>query len=98
MYFVIPIAVGSVLLVICGFVWAARRETLERARDVRSLEIVPIDALEPDKLAAVRGKAARLGAIENPVDGQHVAFYEARVEREGGRVLRTIREGDVIAI
>jgi hypothetical protein len=97
MWIVIPIAVGSVLLVVAGFTWAARREVLERARRVRSLAPTPLDEVKGKQLVAVRGTAAAEDPVQDPVLGESVAFFEARLTKNGAEV-RTLREGNVIAI
>lgn len=97
MWIVIPLAVGSVLLVVAGFTWAARREVLERARAVRRLAPIPLDEVKAAELVAVRAKAAASEPLTDPVIGEGVAFYEARVTKNGAE-LRSVREGDTIVL
>jgi hypothetical protein len=100
MWVVIPLVVGSVLLVVSGFVWAARRETLDRAAAVENALLVPLGRIEPGRTIALSAKVAGDAGLRDPVSGDTVAFYEARVSRvDGGeRVLREVRGGDAIAL
>ncbi len=95
MWVVIPLVVGSVLLVVAGFAWVARRETLERARSIEALDLTPIDRATSGRLSAVRARVRVEELIADPVSGEKVGFYEARVARvDGGeRTLRSMREG-----
>ncbi len=92
--------VGSVLLVVSGFTWAARRETLERARDIEALRLAHLDAVKEPQLAAVRGRVASEEPLVDPITDEPAAYYEARLVRTDGgeRVLMALRGGETIAL
>lgn len=74
-----PIVAGSVLWVICGFTWLARRETRERVEAIEALSPVPIADLRPGTLAAVEG-----WAVEDAPDrlGEPMACSDVELVRE----------------
>lgn len=84
MWITLLVVVGSVLLVVSGFTWAARRETAELARRIGALSIVPIAQVTPGRLAAVRGSVRVDEPLTDPVTESKVAFYEVRVLRTDG--------------
>lgn len=92
--------VGSVLLVVSGFTWAARRETLERARDIDALRVVPLDEVKEPQIVSVRGRVAADETLVDPVTDEPAAYYEARLSRvDGGeKVLKALRGGETISI
>lgn len=100
MWITLFLAVGSVLLVVSGFTWAARREALERARDVEALEPTGIAALSEPRMVAVRGRAASDEPLTDPVTGERVVYFEARLARvDGGeKDLRVLRGGDALRL
>lgn len=100
MWVTILVVVGSVLLVVSGFAWAARRETLEQARAIAALDVSSIAALRPDRLQAVRGQVRPVTPVDDPVVGTPVAFFEARVFRTdgSGETLAQVRRGDTVRV
>ena len=76
-----PIVAGSVLWVICGFVWLARRETVQRTLAIDRLKVLRIRDLSWGDLAAVQGDGVAAGA--DPL-GDEMAWSEVELAREGG--------------
>jgi hypothetical protein len=93
MWIAIPLVVGSVLLVVVGFIWAARREVLDRAKHIGSLELHAIDALEPNQLNALRARIESETPLTDPATGDSVVFWEASIARDA-EVLWSDRNGD----
>lgn len=100
MWITLLLVVGSVLLVVSGFTWAARREALDRARDIERLSPIGIDTLSEPRMVAIRGRAGSDAALTDPVTEARVVFYEVRLARmDGGeRVLRALRGGDSLRL
>lgn len=100
MWVTILVVVGSVLLVVSGFAWAARRATVEQARAVGALRVVELGGLRLDRLAAVRGRVRPVQAFDDPVLERPVAFFEARLFRTdgSGETLRQLREGERVRL
>jgi hypothetical protein len=100
MWIVIPLVIGSVVLVVAGFTWAARREALARARLVQHARLAPLDGVREGELAAVSAAAVRAEPLVDPVTGQNVAWYEARLARTDGpeKILRAARDGDLLTL
>lgn len=96
MWITFLLVVGSVLLVVAGFTWVARREAVDRARAITGLSLTPLADVKASSLQAVRAAVAREGLVHDPVIDEDVAFYEARLARvDGGeRVLKALRGGD----
>jgi hypothetical protein len=94
------VVVGSVLLVVSGFVWTARRDALERARRIGRLAVGPIADARPGRLVAVRGRLRPVPPTTDPVTEREVAYYEARVLRlDGGeRVLHEETRGRALEL
>lgn len=92
--------VGSVILVVSGFTWTARRDLLSRAREIEGLRVTALDSVNEPQMAAVRGRVTSQQPLTDPITGGPVAFYEARLSRvDGGeKVLRTLRAGDQLTI
>jgi len=84
----LTIAVGSVLLVICGFTWVARREEVAEVQRLLALTVRPIDDVTPGKLCAVRGRVAGPQKVQDPVTDEPVVHFETRVVRadRGGQL------------
>lgn len=100
MWITLLLAVGSVLLVVSGFTWAARREALERARDVEALQPIGIATLSEPRMVAVHGRVASDEPLTDPVTGERVVFFEARLVRVDGaeKELRALRGGDALRL
>lgn len=100
MWLTLLLVVGSLLLVVSGFTWAARRDALERARDIERLRLSKLDTIREARLVAVRGRAVADDPTVDPVTDERSVFYEARLVRldDGERVLRTLRGGGEFAI
>ncbi len=100
MWITLLLVVGSVLLVVSGFTWAARREALERARDLEALEPIGIASLSEPRMVAVRGRVVADEPLTDPVTGERVVFFEARLARVDGdeKALRVLRGGDVFRL
>jgi hypothetical protein len=100
MWIALLLIVGSVLLVVSGFTWAARRDLLARARDIEALRVSALDMVHEPQMVAVRGRVHVEQPLTDPITGEPVAFYEARLSRvDGGeKVLRTLRTGDRVII
>ncbi len=92
--------VGSVLLVVSGFTWAARRELVARVGAVEALALSPLASLSEPRLVAIRGRAGAAQPLTDPITDEKVVFYEARLSRvDGGeKVLRTLRAGEVVPL
>jgi hypothetical protein len=84
MWITILVVVGSVLLVVSGFAWTARRDAVEVARRIGALRVAPIAEVDVGRLAAVKGTVRVSEPITDPVTEEKVAFYEARVTRTDG--------------
>jgi len=100
MWITLLLAVGSVLLVVSGFTWAARREALERARDVEALQPVGIATLSEARMVALHGRVVSDEPLTDPVTGERVVFFEARLVRVDGaeKELRVLRGGDALRL
>ncbi len=94
------VAVGSVLLVISGFTWAARREELETVARVACLRETSLADAAPGELIAARGEvAATSETLEDPTTGEAVVWLEARlVRRDRGEELWTRTEGRALRL
>ncbi len=100
MWIALFLIVGSVVLVVSGFTWAARRDLLSRARDIEALRVVALDDVHEPQLTAVRGRVASDQPLTDPITDEPVVFYEARLSRvDGGeKVLRTLSAGEQLTI
>ncbi|MCA9609360.1 MAG: hypothetical protein KC619_27355 [Myxococcales bacterium] len=89
------VAVGSVLLVISGFTWAARREELESVQRIKQLRPTRLEDAAPGELTALRGRVgAGSDTVEDPTSGEAVVWLEARVvRRDRGEELWAKTEG-----
>jgi hypothetical protein len=84
---IIPLVVGSVLLVVSGFVWVARREALEQAARIGALRIAPLESVEEPITDPVTGEpAVRVEAMIARVDGPEKVLW--RLERGARFTLR----------
>lgn len=95
------LVVGSVLLVVSGFTWVVRRESLDRARAIEALRPTGVESLSEPRMVAVRARAAALDEpLTDPVTDEPVVFYEARLARTDGgeRALRTLKAGEAFAL
>lgn len=94
------VIVGSVLLVVSGFTWAARRDVLERAGRIDALSLSPLDEVGEPRLAAVRGHALADEPLVDPVTDEPAAYYEARLVRTDGgeQVLKPLRGGETVVL
>lgn len=95
------LVVGSVLLVVSGFTWVVRRESLDRARAIEALRPTDVESLSEPRMVAVRARAAALDEpLTDPVTDAPVVYYEARLARTDGgeRALRTLGGGEAFAL
>jgi len=94
------VAVGSVLLVVCGFAWAARREEVAEVARLGRLELRSIEALTPGELGAVRGTVVESPDVDaDPLTDERVVWWEARVlRRDRGRELLSKRHGEALRL
>jgi len=94
------VAVGSVLLVVCGFAWAARREEIADVARLGKLELRSIEELSPGELGAVRGTVVESPEVDaDPLTDARVAWWEARVlRRDKGRELLSKRQGEALRL
>ena len=94
------VAVGSVLLVVCGFAWAARREEVADVARLAKVSLRSIEELAPGELGAVRGKVVESPEVDaDPLTEQRVVWWEARVlRRDKGRELLSKREGEALRL
>ena len=81
---VIPLVVGSVLLVVSGFVWVARRDARDQAGRIGSLRVASLDSITAGELVAVRGVATSAEPIADPVTGEPALRVEATIARIDG--------------
>ena len=98
MWVTLALAVGSVLLVVSGFTWVARRDEVEAVERIGALSLVTLGDAATGELCAIRGVVKASDTVEDPVTGEPVVFYEARLLRSdrpdvlyaksGGRSLR----------
>ncbi|HJL16415.1 MAG TPA: GIDE domain-containing protein [Sandaracinaceae bacterium LLY-WYZ-13_1] len=99
MWVTLLVVVGSVLLVVSGFSWAARREEVERVRRLSALEVGSTADARPGRLLAVRGAVRAAEAPKDPVTGEKAAFWELRVVRaDGDRTLHHERRGRLVRV
>jgi len=90
----LALAVGSVLLVVCGFAWAARREETAIVLAVEGLRAQPLDEASPGVLFAARGRVSGGETVRDPIDDADVVFFEARLlRRDRGQTLWSRTEG-----
>lgn len=95
----LALAVGSVLLVVCGFAWAARREEVALVRRIERLEVRPLADAVPGELVAVRGRAGASGAFEDPVRAEPALWVDARlVARDRGEELWSLTRGETLRL
>ncbi|HEY8431744.1 MAG TPA: hypothetical protein VIL20_25365 [Sandaracinaceae bacterium] len=94
------VIVGSLLLVVSGFTWVARRDVLDRARDIEGLTLLSLDQVKEPRLTAVRGSAVAAEPLVDPVTDRPAAYYEARLVRTAPseKVLKVLRGGDVVTL
>lgn len=98
MWVAFGLSVGSVALVTCGFIWAARREEVAQVERIGRLTRLTFDEVAPGELCAVRGMVGG-ATILDPVTGERVVYYEARVLRsDRGEVLFERSEGESIEL
>ncbi|MBZ0117621.1 MAG: hypothetical protein K8H88_11530 [Sandaracinaceae bacterium] len=97
MWVAIALTVGSVLLVVSGFTWAASVSRLARAAAITSLAVRPLASLREGVLAALRAKVRAEASAEeplvDPVTDHQVAMWEASVARDGA-ILWADRAGE----
>lgn len=100
MWITFLLVVGSSLLVISGFTWAARREVLDRARGIEALRPIGIARLDEPRMVAVHGRVDADAPLTDPVTDEPVAFYEARIARVDGKedVLRALEGGEQLRL
>lgn len=93
---VIPLVVGSVLLVVSGFVWVARREALEQAARIGALRVASLDSLTAGGLTAARGVATSAAPVPDPVTGEPAIRVEAMIARTDGpeKILWRLEKGE----
>lgn len=94
------VAVGSVLLVISGFTWAARREELETVAQIARLRAMRLEDAVPGELLATRGRVgASSETLEDPTTGDRVVWLEARLwRRDRGEELWARTEGRALRL
>lgn len=94
------VAVGSVLLVVCGFLWAARREEIADVARLGKLALRSLDELSPGELGAVRGAVVESPEVDaDPLTGERVVWWEARVlRRDRGVELLSKRDGEALRL
>lgn len=99
MWVALPLIVGSLLLVICGFIWVARRDTMALAQQIAGLDTVPLDEIALHNMNAVRARVGKVPAIDDPVTDEPTVFYELRVERtDQGETLLHHREAGLVTL
>jgi len=99
MWVALPLIVGSLLLVVCGFIWVARRDTMELAKRIAGLDAVPLDEIALHNMNAVRARVGKVPAIDDPVTDEPTVFYELRVERvDQNETLLHQREAGVVTL
>src|SRR5690606_38106920 len=95
------VIVGSFLLVVSGFTWAARRDVLDRARDIEGLRLAAIDEVKEPRITAIRGRVVVAEEpLADPVTDAPAAYYEARLVRTdaGEKVLKALRGGEIVEL
>ena len=95
----LTIAVGSVLLVVCGFTWVARREEVAEVARLLRLQLMTLDEIADGELCAVEAKVAGPAAVQDPVLEETVVYFEARVvRRDRGDVLYARTGGEAVRL
>ncbi len=95
----LTIAVGSVLLVVCGFTWAARREEVAEVARILRLQIMTLDEVALGELCAVRATVTGPRSAQDPVLDEEVVYFEARVlRRDRAEVLYARTAGETVRL
>ncbi|MCB9596914.1 MAG: hypothetical protein H6719_29595 [Sandaracinaceae bacterium] len=90
----LTLAVGSVLLMVCGFTWAARREELLAVARLEKLKVMPLADAAPGEPCAARGEVVGETTVSDPVTDEPAVWFEARlVRRDRGEELWAKTEG-----
>ena len=75
----VSLVIGSVLLVVCGFLAAARKQTLRRTHAILDLRPITPDATVRHRLVAVRGRVRASHPMPHPITQAPQAYVATRL-------------------